>query len=312
MSTRAKPLVAILTRREAFHEEVLKGFFTEQKTLKREDVFDTQIISIEAINLKTLSQQTEELVALKPDAVVTIGTLAAQMAAYTIVPAKIGIPLVFCGVTNFHDAGIERFWGNPPDSFMTGISLGIPSYLTIAQSLLWLKPHTKSVFIPYSPLHQGGILTNAARLIKEYLTSRGVAVETAAISTTTDLPLLFESKVVRNDVILTLEGCFTDSSDCHKAITDLCNREGATYFSNSLEAVQNGAALGLVTYPATIGSKALYECLSILAGKHMAENGSLQILKNEARKIAINLTACQKQGIVISPEMLYFLQRTRV
>ncbi|MDQ5890215.1 MAG: transporter substrate binding protein [Candidatus Dependentiae bacterium] len=305
----AKLRIIVLTKKEDYHARVLEGFLDEQKALRQADSIHIKIIFAQQLDFEVVSNKVKEIIDEQPALVVTIGTLCTQAVAYAFHERKINIPLIFCGVTNLRDTGIDQLLAAGSD-VITGVSLGHPSHLTVARTLLWIKPSVKSVLLPYSPFREGGLLTSAAYLIKEYLQSRGVVVQTLALSSLKNPVAMIKEKLSNADVLLALEGCIVD--DYHQELLSLCIAHATTYFSSSLAAVKNGAAFGLISNPALVGAEAFRRCLQILNNGAINYRGQITLLKNEGRRMAFNPGAFAGQGLMLSPEKLYLLNNLEV
>lgn len=303
-----KKRVAVLTKTLDYHTQVLQGFLEEQKVLQKEDVVEINVIFVEQFDFEKIAAKVNEVIAYKPDIVVPIGVLCTQAIVHAFRERNIDIPVHFCGVTNYQDIGLHEL--SSEGNLITGVSLGHVPYLTAVRALLWAKPITKSVLVPYSPLNEGGLLTTAAYSIQTFLQSRGVSAILLALKQGEDVVSAVRSKIGSVDVLMGLEGCELDFH-C-KELASLCDQYGVTYFAYSLEAVRKGAALGVVSLPRLVGVVSFRRVLQMLIGGIRPEHKRIILLKNEGRRMAYNPKAFARQGLTMLAAKLYMLDNTEV
>jgi len=303
------PLIAVLTNLEDYHKPVLEGICKEREVLQRRDAVTIEPFIIDDFVFTYTRDKMREMVDKQPAVVITIGVFAAQVAAHFFAAEKIGIPLIVCGVANFTDLNLEKVIGSAGTRII-GVGLGYPSYLTVARTLLWFKPETKSVLIPYDSQRVGGVLTSASRLIREFFTNNGIRVQIAQITEKKNVVDLVRAHLSEVDAVVTLEGCASDENASE--IAALCNESKVTYFASSLEAMKKGAALGIISNPSIVGRIAFRRCVQILVDGFELPNGHITLFKNEGRQVGVNLNTCEAQGVQISEEKLYLLRNSMV
>ncbi len=306
---RKKPLIIVLTKRDSYHSAILQGFCAEQIALGHADRVEISVVVVEQGSFANIGKQVQAALDLKPAIIVSIGIICTQAVMYIMHEQNNKTPFIFCGVTSLQDESLERMLESE-SSMITGVSLGYPSYRTMARTLMWVKPDIKSVLIPYSPTREGGVLTSAALLIKEFLSAHKVAVHLQPLLHDIDPLGVIREKILGVDAILGLEGCVVD--DYYQDIIPLCNTYSVAYFTSSLSAVRAGAAVGLINDPSLVGSYALRKCLGVINNNFMPDKGAILLLKNEGRRMAFNAEACAQQNVIFSPEKWYLLKHLDV
>ncbi len=111
--------------------------------------------------------------------------------------------------------------------------------LDAASKITLLAPNINKVIIPYWPAGGAGTLTTQVKLISDFFKEKNIKLETIPVLEKTELLEALKRKVQRHDVVLLLEG---GAGDAHREIAYLCWERKAIFCSDSVDAIELGAA----------------------------------------------------------------------
>jgi len=242
-------------------------------------------------NSGTAAQIARKYVGDKPDVIVAIATPSAQ----AVVAATRSIPVVYSAVTDPVSAKLVKSW-TASGTNVTGVSDLSPldQHLALIKKLL---PNAKRVGVIYSPGEANSVAIVEA--LKGAAAKAGLTLVEAAAARTVDVPSAAQSLVGKVDVMYAP----TDNNvmSAFEGIVKVAQQAKLPVVAADTDAVKRGAvaALGLNYYD--LGRQTGKVVVRILNGEAA---GAIASQTSSSFELHVNPAAAQKQGVVISDELL--------
>lgn len=242
-------------------------------------------------NPGTAAQIARKYVGEKPDVIVAIATPSAQ----AVVAATKSIPVVYSAVTDPVAAKLVKTW-DASGSNVTGVSDLSP----LAKHLELIKkvvPGAKRVGVIYSPGEANSVAIVEA--LKKASAAAGLSLVEAAAPRTVDVAGAAQSLVGKADVIYAP----TDNNvmSAFEAVVKVAQQAKLPVVAADTEAVKRGAvaALGLNYYD--LGRQTGKVVVRVLKGE---APGAIPSQVSQTFELHVNPAAAQKQGVVLSDELI--------
>jgi putative ABC transport system substrate-binding protein len=242
-------------------------------------------------NTGTAAQIARKFVGDSPDAIVAIATPSAQ----ALVAATKTIPVVYSGVTDPVAAQLVKEW-KASGTNVTGVSdvLELDKQIDLIKQVV---PKAKRVGMVYNPGEANSVVV--VRAMKELLGKSGMTLVEAAAPRSVDVGSAAKSLIGKVDVIYTN----TDNNvvSAYEALVKVGNDAKIPLVASDTDSVKRGAiaALGVNYYD--LGRQTGKVVARILKGEKPGDIASATSSKLE---LFVNTTAAQKQGVVLSAELV--------
>lgn len=242
-------------------------------------------------NTGTAAQIARKFVGDNPDAIVAIATPSAQ----ALVAATKLIPVVYSGVTDPVAAQLVKDW-KASGTNVTGVSdmLELDKQIELIKQVV---PKAKRVGMVYNPGEANSVVV--VRAMKELLGKSGMTLVEAAAPRSVDVGSAAKSLIGKVDVIYTN----TDNNvvSAYEALVKVGNDAKIPLVASDTDSVKRGAiaALGINYYD--LGRQTGKVVARILKGEKPGDIASATSSKLE---LFVNSTAAQKQGVVLSADLL--------
>ncbi|WP_392563148.1 ABC transporter substrate-binding protein [Orbus sturtevantii] len=237
------------------------------------------------------AQIAKQFVASKPDVIVGIGTPSSQALAAT----SKTIPIIFTAVTDPVIAKLTPSWGASKTN-VTGVSDAL-SLETQIEIMLKIKPDIKTIGYVYSPGEINS--TIVLKQLQDMLASKEIKIIAAPAQRTSDIPTAAKSLKGKVDIIYTT----TDNNvvSAYESLVKVANESKLPLIASDPASAQRGAiaALGMSYYD--LGRQAGKIVIRILRGE---KPGDIPPQVGNVTQLVINTKAAQKQGVILSDEIL--------
>ncbi|WP_392564667.1 ABC transporter substrate-binding protein [Orbus wheelerorum] len=237
------------------------------------------------------AQIAKQFVANKPDVIVGIGTPSSQALAATTKT----IPIVFTAVTDPVVAKLTPSW-DASKTNVTGVSDAL-SLETQVGIMLKINPEIKSIGYVYSPGEVNS--TIVLKQLQEMLSAKGIKIIAAPAQRTSDIPTAAKSLKGKVDIIYTT----TDNNvvSAYESLVKVANESKIPLVASDPDSADRGAiaALGMSYYD--LGRQAGKIVIRILNGE---KPGDIPPQVGNITKLIINTKAAQRQGVMLSDEIL--------
>ncbi len=242
-------------------------------------------------NNGTAAQIARKYIGARPDVIVAIATPSAQ----AVVAGTKDIPVVFSAVTDPVAAKLVKTW-DASGSNVTGVSDLSPleKHLELIKKV---APQARRVGVIYSPGEANSVAIVEA--LKKAVAAAGMTLVEAAAARTVDVPSAAQSLVGKVDVIYAP----TDNNvmSAFEGIVKVAQQAKLPVVAADTDAVKRGAvaALGLNYYD--LGRQTGKLVVRILNGE---APGKIASQTSSTFELHVNPAAAQKQGVVLSDELL--------
>lgn len=243
--------VALLIKTTSYHQQVSDGFSSAAKKSNSTFAIDTYVTR--GADRTLTHRLAKQIISKEYDLLVTVGTMCSQIGKHALEKHESALPWVFAGVTNPRELGIISSLEQPGRN-ISGVSMGFASYLTAAKLLCLLNPAIKHILLPYSPVADGGVLTNAAQLIKEYGNMRGITVSIVPIYDLGSVIKQIKPYLKAADALICLESCLIN--DIVHSLIPLCVKNKISLMASELVHAKKRAACAFGADIPITGTKA--------------------------------------------------------
>jgi putative ABC transport system substrate-binding protein len=282
-------------------DEITDGFIT---TLKKDKTLLYKFDQYNANGNKTLLRsQAEEIIHQNYDLVMSIGADASRILHELTHKKKLTTPIIFTAVSDPVGLGIitsAKYSGNN----LTGVE-DLPDYEDQLSRLLQIKPSTKKILLVYDPVTKTGMHDICAQNIKKITDHMGIELFFAQVFHSNEIQAKIQPLLTHTDVVMILTD-HTVVSGIDSLIT-LCNRYNVTLYASDLNSGIKGAALSYGVTEYDFGIDAGHLALQVLV-EHKQPN-DLPIINPRSKKLIINHSTIQKQGITLSPKQIEELEK---
>ncbi len=242
-------------------------------------------------NTGTAAQIARKFIGDRADAIVAIGTPSAQAA----VAGTKRIPIVFTAVTDPVQGQLTPSW----EASGTNVT-GVSDVLELSKQVELIKqvvPEAKRIGIVYNPGEANSVAVVEA--LKEILPQYDLSLVEAAAPRSVDVGSAARSLVGKVDVIYTS----TDNNvvSAYEALVKVGNDMKIPLIASDTDSVKRGAiaALGVNYYD--LGLQTGRIVVRILEGENP---GDIKPQTSENIQLFVNLAAAEKQGVILSAELI--------
>lgn len=242
-------------------------------------------------NTATAAQIARKFIGDRPDVIVGIATPTSQ----ALVAGTRNIPIVFTAVTDPVGAQLTKSW-DANGGNVTGVSdvLELSKQIELIQEIL---PNAKKVGMVYNPGEANSVAV--VETFKQLLPQYGMELVEAAAPRTVDVSSAARTLAGKVDVIYTN----TDNNvvSAYESLAKVGNDTRTPLIASDTDSVKRGAiaALGVNYYE--LGEQTGRIVVRILNGE---QPGDIAPQTSENIQLFINVTAAEKQGVTLSPELL--------
>ena len=255
-------------------------------------------------NLETLISHTTQIMhsyTMDYDAILAVGSAAAQIASRMSLFLNIPMPIVFTNVINPIHTGII-YPGSGSTQNITGVAAPPFDHKEQVAMLNAIKESTRKVLLPFNP---EGFLNTQSAQISHLLHSRGIEIIPVQTRTKEELDIALKKYIQDVDTLITLRDSITVNN--MQKIVQTCNNYGVTVFSSDLKSVEAGAALGFAVKEESAGKKAAEYILNLF--EHNAHPHELPIETQQLDYVVgINSATSKEQGLELDTEVLASLK----
>jgi len=237
------------------------------------------------------AQIAKQFVASKPDVIVGIGTPSSQALAAT----SKTIPIIFTAVTDPVIAKLTPSW-DASKTNVTGVSDAL-SLETQIGIMLKINPKIKAIGYVYSPGEVNS--TIVLKQLQEMLTKKGIKIIAAPAQRTSDIPTATKSLKGKVDIIYTT----TDNNvvSAYESLVKVANESKIPLVASDPDSAPRGASVALGMSYYDLGRQAGKIVIRILNGE---KPGDIAPQVGNVTQLVINKKAAQKQGVILSDEIL--------
>ena len=242
-------------------------------------------------NTGTAAQIARKFIGDKADVLVGIATPTAQ----ALVAGTRQIPVVFTAVTDPVQAQLTPSW-EASGTNVTGVSdvLELDKQIELIQEIV---PEVKKIGMVYNPGEANSVAVVEA--FKKLLPEHGLELVEAAAPRTVDVRNAALSLAGKVDVIYTN----TDNNvvSAYEALAKVGNDTKTPLIASDTDSVKRGAIAALGVDYRDLGQQTGRIVVRILNGE---EPGSIAPQTSENLQLFINVTAAEKQGVLLSESLL--------
>lgn len=256
-------------------------------------------------NRSLMRAQIEEILEGKFDILFTVGALASQMAKEVTHKKQSTLPIVFAAVANPTKLELVNsliFSGNN----LTG-SAAISDYSQEVNLLLKIKPSIKNVLVVYDPSQSSGLSADYAQ-VHSLFGRRGVTVKAVEIYHPGEIIQKIPALLPHYDVVF----IFKDNTivSAVDVLIKLCKQNNVTLFTNDLDSVDKGAALGFGVHERSFGVDAAKCASEILVDEKRPSEVPIQVTKTF--KLRINSKVMNQQNLGLDNDLLSLIQAVEI
>jgi putative tryptophan/tyrosine transport system substrate-binding protein len=285
-------------------DEIADGFTT---TMKKNSELEYTFDRYNANGNKTLLRsQAEEILQQNYDLIMSIGADPTRTLHELTLKKQITTPIVFDAVSDPVALGIIASTTSSGNN-ITGVEEA-PDYDDQINRLLQIKPSTKNILLVYDPIIKAGIHEIWAHDIKKIAAHKGVNVIFAQLFHSNEIQSKVQPMLNQADVVMILTD-HTTVSGVDSLIT-LCNRYHVTLYASDLNSGDKGAALSYGITQYDLGVDAAQLALKIIVDHQ--QPSTLPIVAPQSKKLKINRSTMQQQGVTLSDNQLQELQKNGV
>jgi len=264
------------------------SFFNAQGDLKRLINYVTQVIHSYTIHY---------------DAIMAVGSSAAQIASRMTLFLNIPIPVVFTNVANPVHAGVI-YAGSKSKRNITGVASPLFDHEAQVQMLGTLKQSTQRILLPFDPNFSN--LLSQSLHIHRLLQSNGIEVIPVQTPSPEELDRQLAKHVQSVDTLITLRDSVIINN--MSSIIKTCNNYGVTVYSSDLKSVELGAALGFAAKEGKTGEEAAQYFLNLF--EHDAQPHELPVTTTQLDYVVgINSETSRYQGVNLDDETINSIER---
>lgn len=237
-------------------------------------------------NTATAAQIARKFIGDNPDVIVGIATPSAQ----ALVAGTKKVPVVFTAVTDPVQAQLTPSW-EASGTNVTGVSdiLELEKQIELIKEIV---PEVKNIGMVYNPGEANSVAVVEA--LKELLPKHGLKLVEAAAPRTVDVSSAARSLVGKVDVIYTN----TDNNvvSAYEALAKVGNDTKTPLIASDTDSVKRGAIAALGVNYRDLGEQTGRIVVRILNGE---KPGDIQPQTSENLQLYVNVTAAQKQGVLL-------------
>lgn len=277
-------------------DEIVDGFIT---TMKKNSPLEYTFDRYNANGNKTLLRsQAEEIIHQNYDLIMPIGADPTRTLHELTSKKKITTPIVFDAVSDPVSLGIIASTKSSGNN-VTGIE-EVPDYEDQINKLLLIKPATKNILLVYDPIIKAGIHEVWAQDIKKITDAKNITLHFAKVFHTNEIQAKVQPLLTNTDVVMILTDHTTVSGI--DSLIILCNRYNVTLYASDLNSGDKGAALSYGVTQYDLGVDAAQLALKIIIDRQKPTD--IPIVSPRSKKLKINRTTINKQGIALSDEQM--------
>lgn len=270
--------------RDGVQEALKEAGYNEGKNLK------WQYQSAQG-NVGTAAQIARKFIGDRPDAIVAVGTPAAQ----SVAAATREIPIVYCAVTDPVEARLVPTW-EKWDGNVTGVSdrLDMGRQIELIRQIV---PQVKTVGVVYNPGEANSVA--ALNRLKEMLAQQDIQLIEAAAPRTVDVSSAARRLVGKVDVLYST----TDNNvvSAYESLVKVANESKVPLIASDSGSVTRGAIAALGVDYHDLGMQAGKQVIRILNGE---KAGDIPSQSSENLQLLVNPSAAKRQGVTLSDEFI--------
>jgi putative ABC transport system substrate-binding protein len=281
---------ALETVQQSFVDTLAAGGYVEGENL-------TIIRGNAEGDIPTLSTIAQQFIDENVDLIVTTSTPAAQAALNATKNMTDPIPVVFTTVTDPYAAGIATAPNDHP-AWMTGSQLFPPLEATF-DTMFEINPDLKTIGFLYNPAEANSVAQTEA--VKKIAEDRGVTLEIATVSNSSEIQTAAESLVARGIDMFYFTQDSTVASGS-EAVVKVANDNKIPIITNDIPTVAKGGAVAVGGSLREDGRQAAEIAIGFL-------NGTLDLATTDIQKVSvfdyfINKNGAEAQGITLPQSLI--------
>lgn len=306
MSPNKSPRIAVLTRvGYSYHGKVLWGFLNKVEEIMGLKWRPVLFFCKEPRQEVMIEQMHEIKNNGSYDLIISIGALYSLVAKEFIKEHNWDIPLLFGGITDPVELGILNDY--ECEKGITGILREQVPATYIADFLMMLKPTMKKVLIPHYPNSEQGLLIRRLNMVVSHLADHDIESILLPVNNMREVNAAVAEAIPHVDTMIISEGTFV--GELTSSFIEMANRYQVTLVSHSLDAAHSGAAITFAQDIGLIGEYLFTQAQYILEDCKKPIDVPLLTVPDQ-RKILINKAACEKQGLIYNPAILFCLNKS--
>lgn len=256
-------------------------------------------------NRSLMRAQIEEILEGKFDVLCTIGALASQMAKEVTQKKQSTLPVIFAAVANPTKLELVNsliFSGNN----LTG-SAAESDYAREINLLLKIKPSIKKVLVVYDPTQSSGLSRDNAQ-VHSLFAQRGVAVKSVEIYHPGEIIQKIPTLLSHCDIVF----IFKDNTivSAVDVLIKLCKQNNVTLFTNDLDSVDKGAALGFGVRERSFGVDAALCATEVLVNGKLPSEVPIHVTRDF--KLRVNSKVINQQSLGLDKDLLSLIQTVEI
>jgi len=276
-------IVVIKSRDSALYNAALAGF---KKALKDKDIKAAMHIYNMKGASKAVGRSILQIKTLKPDLILTLGTMATTLASENIKD----LPIVFSAVLNPVDGGLVKSMKSSGNN-LTGASMDIP----VKTQFEWLKkvvPNAKKIGVLYNPDETKAVIDEASKIAGK-MQLKLVAMP---VHSEKDVPKSTQDLIREIDVLWAVADSTVYSQQSAHFILFHALKTKTPVMGFSRLFVKAGALLALSSNHEDVGRQSGELAVRVLTGK---EPSAIPITVPEKVFLSLNLRVAKEIGIKI-------------